>query len=123
MWLRVQKQTRSAPSRGEIAERVFDAIDKGSLTLQAVTNGLIAETMLEMFKLGLKSLPTLGAIKPSVDLKAAIGNGAPLPQRLPHPSTSQRIRSIMTTSDPRRIRLLLHWVEERDLDPDFQDRY
>jgi hypothetical protein len=41
MWLRMQKQTHSAGSRGEIAKRVFDAIQKGSLTLQDVTNGLI----------------------------------------------------------------------------------
>jgi hypothetical protein len=41
MWLRMQKLTHSANSRGEIAKRVFDAIDKGSITLQAVMNGLI----------------------------------------------------------------------------------
>jgi len=41
MWLRMQKQTHSASTRGEIAKRVFDAIQKGSLTLRAVTDGLI----------------------------------------------------------------------------------
>jgi hypothetical protein len=41
MWLRMQKQTHSASTRGEIAKRVFDAIHKGNLTLHAVTEGLI----------------------------------------------------------------------------------
>jgi hypothetical protein len=41
MWLRMQKLTYSASTREEIAKRVHDAIQKGNLTLQAVTGGLI----------------------------------------------------------------------------------
>jgi hypothetical protein len=41
MWLRMQKLTYSASTREEIAKRVHDAINRGNLTLQAVTDGLI----------------------------------------------------------------------------------
>jgi hypothetical protein len=41
MWLRMQKQTYSASTREEMAKRVHDAIQKGNLTLQTVTDGLI----------------------------------------------------------------------------------
>jgi hypothetical protein len=41
MWLRMQKLTHSASTRGEIAKRVHDAIQKGHLTFQAVLDGLI----------------------------------------------------------------------------------
>jgi hypothetical protein len=41
MWLRMQKLTHSASTREEIAKRVLDAVLKGSLTLQAVVDGLI----------------------------------------------------------------------------------
>jgi hypothetical protein len=44
-----------------------------------------AETMLEMFKIGLKSLPAFGASRSPVDLKAAVSDGTPHPQRLPPP--------------------------------------
>jgi hypothetical protein len=43
------------------------------------------ETMLEMFKLGLKSLPALGVGRSPVDLKAAVGGSALPPQQLPPP--------------------------------------
>jgi hypothetical protein len=49
------------------------------------------ETMLEMFKLGLKSLPALGAGRSTVDLKAAVGDGAPPPQQLPPPADAPTI--------------------------------
>ena len=41
MWLRLQKLTYSASTRGEIAKRVHDAIKKGHLTFQDVVDGLI----------------------------------------------------------------------------------
>ena len=41
MWLRMQKQTYSASTREEMAKRVHDAIQKGNLTLQTVTDGII----------------------------------------------------------------------------------
>ena len=41
MWLRMQKLTHSASTRGEIAKRVHDGINKGQLTLQGVVDGLI----------------------------------------------------------------------------------
>jgi hypothetical protein len=41
MWLRMQKLTHSASSREDIAKRVHDALQKGSLTFQAVEEGLI----------------------------------------------------------------------------------
>ncbi len=50
-----------------------------------------AETMLEMFKLGLKSLLALGAARPPADLKGTVNDGAPLPPRLPPPADAPTI--------------------------------
>jgi hypothetical protein len=49
------------------------------------------ETMLEMFKLGLKSFPALGVGRSAIDLKAEVGDGAMPPQQLPPPTDAPTI--------------------------------